>query len=186
MDALTIFFICAGIIGLNLFRSRFGFPSHISLLPFQGGVFYRRGRPVREVGPGRHRVFMGNEKIIMLDKRPTQVNIENRAVVLADGATVVYSFSASAEVRDVKKAIYASTNYTQLPAFVTICAARGALNRSQTDQIRAGQAALTEEVSAQCRSRLAEAGFDLLSFRFTQMGFAATAPQAECAKNSKS
>lgn len=185
MGALTILFICAGIIGLNLFRARFGFPSSFSLLPFQGGVFYRRGRPVREVGPGRHRVFVGNEKIVILDKRPTPVSVENRAVALADGATAVYGFSASAEVRDVGKAIYASTTYSQLPAFVTLCVARATLNRCRTDQIRLGQAALGEEVSAECRARLAEAGFELLSFRFTQMNIAVPAPQANDAKAQK-
>lgn len=177
MDTLTIFLICAGIVGLNLARLRFGFPSSFSLLPFQAGVLFRRGRPVREVGPGRHRVFTGNEKIIILDKRPTTVSVENRAVALADGATAVYGFSASAEVCEARKAIYASATYSQLPAFVTLCVARATLNRCRTDQIRLGQAALAEEVSAECRARLAEAGFELLSFRFTQMNIAVPAPQ---------
>jgi len=176
MEPLTVVFICAGLIGLYALRTRVGIPSSHSILPFQGGLLYRRGRPIREVGPGRHRVFVGREKIILLDKRPMQVNVERRGVTLADGATAVYGFTASAEVRDVRKALYSSANYTQLPGFVTLCVTRIVLNRSPSSQIRYGQAALTEEIVNACRSRLAEAGFELLSFRFTHLVVAAPPP----------
>ena len=176
MEPLTVVFICAGLIGLYALRTRVGIPSSHSILPFQGGILYRRGRPAREVGPGKHRVFVGREKIIFLDRRPMQVNVERRAVSLADGATAVYGFAASAEVRDVRKALYSSANYTQIPGFVTLCVTRGVLNRSQSSQIRYGQPALTEEIVDACRSRLAEAGFELLSFRFSQLVVATPPP----------
>lgn len=179
MEPLTVVFICAGLIGLYALRTRVGIPSSHSILPFQGGILYRRGHPLREVGPGKHRVFVGREKIIFLDKRPMQVNVERRAVTLADGATAIYSFAASAEVRDVRKALCSSANYTQIPGFVTLCVTRGVLNRSQSSQIRYGQPALAEEIVNACRSRLAEAGFELLSFRFSQLVVAAPAPAGE-------
>lgn len=172
MDTLTILFICVGIIGLNLYRTRFGLPSSYSLLPFQAGVLYRSGRPVRELGPGHHRVSVGRERAILVDTRPIQVSVQNRIVALTDGATAVYGFSASAEVRDVKKAIYAAAKYSQIPSFITLCVTRGVLNRCQTDQIKIAQSAVSERVTAECRSRLAEAGFGLLSFQFTKMNIA--------------
>jgi hypothetical protein len=177
VDSLTIVLICIGIIGLNLFRSKVGFPSSHATLPFQSGILFRQGRPVRELGPGRHRVFVGSEKIFFVDTRPIQVNAENRVVALADGTTAVYGISASAEVRSVKKAIYSSANYTQVPAFVTLCVARRVLNQCRKGQAQLGQAALTEEITAACRSRLAEAGFELLSFRFTQLVIAPSTAQ---------
>jgi uncharacterized membrane protein YqiK len=149
-----------------------GFPSTFRLLPYQVGLLFRRGLPVRELGPGSHRVFPGSEKILFLDNRPIQVNVENRAVILADGAAVVYGFTASAQVVDVKKATYASSNYNHLPSFKTLCAVRAALNHCKASRIVAGRAEIQEEIAANCKSRLAAVGFELLSFRITQLNIA--------------
>jgi hypothetical protein len=176
MEPLAVFLFCIIVLGIYAFQYFIGFPSNHSLTPFQGGILYRRGRPVKEVGPGRHRVFVGSEKIIFLDNRPVQVSIENRAVALADGVIAVYGFAASAEVNDIRKALYASAAYSQVPAFVALCVTRGVLNRCRSDQFRLGRAALEEEIAVQCRSRLAAAGFGLLSFRLTQLCIAAPPP----------
>ena len=169
MEPFAIFLMCAGIVGLYALRFRIGLPTSHTLLPFQSGILYKRGRPAREVGPGRHRVFLGSQKIIFLDIRPIQVKADHRAVALADGVTAVYGFAASAKVRDAKKAIYASATYSQLPAFVTLCVTRGVLGRCSADQIRIGQAALTEQIITACKARLAATGFELLSFRFSEL-----------------
>jgi hypothetical protein len=132
-------------------------------------MLFRRGHLVREVGPGRHRVFLGVEKILFLDKRPIQVNAEKRAVAMADGAAAFYGFSASAQVCDVKKAIYAAANYVHIPSYVTLCVTRAVLNRSQSTQLKLGRTAIEEEIIGDCRTRLLAAGFELLSFRFTQL-----------------
>jgi len=176
VEPFAVFLFCVIMIGVFTFQYFVGFPSNHSLTPFQGGVLYRQGRPVKEVGPGRHRVFVGSEKIIFLDRRPIQVSIENRAVALADGVIAVYGFAASAEVNDVRKALYSSAAYNQAPAFVALCVSRRVLNRCSSDQFRMGRAALEEEMTAACRSRLAIMGFELLSFRITQLGVAAPVP----------
>jgi hypothetical protein len=155
-----------------------GYPSRHSILPFQAGTLYRRGHPVRQVGPGSHRVFVGIEKIIFLDTRPIPVNSERRGVTLADGAFAVYSFAASAEVSDVSQALKAAANYTQVPAFVILSVARAVLNQSQSDEFGFGRALLEEKAASLCRSRLSAAGFRLLSFQFTELSIAAPAPAA--------
>src|ERR1017187_10995344 len=141
MDHVISLLIFGGIAAIYVLRyyNYIGYPTSHSLLPFQSGVLFRRGRPVKEVGPGRHRVFLGREKILFVDKRPIQVNVEQRAVALSDGTTAIYGFVASAAVCDVRKAIYSSTNYTQMPAFVTLCAARATLNHLHTSQLRIGR-----------------------------------------------
>lgn len=178
MDALFFILFCLAIVGIYALRyyNLIGYPTSYTLSPFQSGMLYRRGKPIREAGPGRHRVFSGTEKIFFLDKRLIQVNVESRAVGLEDGAIAVYGFAASAQVGDVRKALYASANYTQIPAFISLCIARRLLNQCRTNQIVVGRAALEDEIASSCRSRLAAAGFDLISFRFTQLGIAAPAP----------
>lgn len=178
MGDLVFALVLVCIVGLYLLRYYciIGFPTRHTLTPFQAGLLYRRGKPIREVGPGRHLVFIGIEKIIFLDKRPIQASFEDRAVALADGAIAVYGFSVSASVADVKKAMYASANYNQIPAFITLCVTRGVLNRSQTGQIISSRTGIEEEMSNLCRSRLAAAGFSLNSFALTQFAVARPAP----------
>lgn len=169
MEPFAGLLMVLGLVGLYAFQYRIGFPTRYSLLPYQRGMLYRGGRPVREVGPGSHRVFRRLEKIVFLDTRPIQVKVEHRAVALLDGTTAIYGFVASAEVRDVKKALYVSASYTQMPAFVTLLVTRGYLGRCDASQIKNGQAALTEEIFATVQARLAASGFELLSFRFSEL-----------------
>jgi hypothetical protein len=180
MEPLFFVLVFMAVAGISVLRYHglIGYPSSYSLLPFQGGILFRRGRPIREVGPGRHRVFIGIEKILFLDKRPIQVNVENRAVALTDGGTAFYGFSASAQVCDVKKATYAAANYIQIPGFVTLCVTRAVLNRSQSTQLGLGRKAVEEEIVGGCRSRLLAAGFELVSFRFTTLQSTAPALDA--------
>jgi hypothetical protein len=99
--------------------------------------------------------------------RPIQFSSQERLVALADGTTAVYSFNMSAKVSDVRKATYASPNYTQFPAWVAVCTARSLLNTRPTSEFAKGHKALEAEISARCGKRLAEAGFELVSFQLT-------------------
>jgi hypothetical protein len=172
MDPLVTVFICAGLIGLNAYRFYVGVRSSHSLLPYQAGIIYKRGRPMREVGPGCHRVMLGSEKILFLDRRPVKVNAENRLVILSDGSAVIYSFEASAEVRDVKRVLYSSALYSHMPAFVTVCVTRGILNQARADNVLLGRVLLEQRIFSACMSRLEVAGFTLQSFHFTRLEIA--------------
>jgi SPFH domain / Band 7 family len=158
-------------------RLHTGSPSSFALLPYQRGILYKRGLPLRDVGPGKHRVRIGLEKIVFLDVRPVQVNFENRAVALQDGVTAVYGFSGSAEVRDVRKALYCAVNYTHVPAFILLCSARSVLNSYSSGQLRFNKETVTSEITSRAKSRLAANGFQLLGFQFTQLSIAPLAQQ---------
>jgi regulator of protease activity HflC (stomatin/prohibitin superfamily) len=160
-------------------RMVFGMPSSFTLLQYQRGLLYRRGKPVREVGPGRHRVWVGIEKILFVDTRPISVSFENRAVTLMDGSTAVYGFSGSAEVDDVRKALYSAGNYNEMPPFVLLCCARSVLNGRNSREIVAQQTEIVEQIAERARPRLAATGFRLLTFRITQLGVASPAPHGK-------
>lgn len=180
MDALMLIIVCSVIFLIYVLQyyGYIGFPTTHSLLPFQRGMLFRRGRPVREVGPGRHRVFLGAEKIVYLDTRPIQVSAEHRAVTLADGAVAVFAFTANAKVCDAKKALYSSADYPQIPKFVTHCVTRKLLACRNENQVTAERSALEQEIEGECRSRLMTAGFELISIRLTQLDVAAPNPYA--------
>lgn len=145
-----------------------GRPGAVTLLEYQRAVLYRHGHPLREVGTGRHLIFTGVEKLMIVDTRPIQVNYEDQAVALRDGSAALYSVSGAARVQDAKKAIYSAGNYNHVPAFVLLCSARLVLNSCAPSDLKAKDA-VAAQIVERAKPRLAAAGFELLSFRLTQM-----------------
>lgn len=160
---------------LGRFRGRL---SSFTLLEYQRAVLYRRGLPVREVGPGRCRVWIGIEKLIIVDTRPIQVSFENQGVLLRDGSTALYGISGTARVQDSRKAIYCARNYNQMPSFVFLCCVRLVLNGLTASQFAGSKDAIVQEIINRAKPRLAAAGLELLAFRFSQLSVAAIAPRA--------
>jgi regulator of protease activity HflC (stomatin/prohibitin superfamily) len=170
---MTVTLLCfAFTIGLMTLRLLGGRPTKITLMEYQRAVLFRRGLPLRDVGPGRHRVWTGIEKMMIVDTRPVQVSYENQSVLLRDGSGAAYSLSGSARVQDVRKALYAAGNYNHVPSFVMLCCTRLVLNSSSSFDIKTGRDALTEQIMERARPRLSAAGFELLSLRLTQLTLA--------------
>ena len=166
---MTITIICLAFILATVAARLFGGrPTRITLLEYQRGVLYRKGLPVREIGTGRHLVFSGIEKIMSLDARPIQVNYENQPVALSDGLGALYAFSGSARVQDARKAIYSAANFNQVPSYVMLCCARRELNNCSAAQLKMRDA-VTERIVERAKPRLAAAGFELISFRLTEV-----------------
>jgi regulator of protease activity HflC (stomatin/prohibitin superfamily) len=165
-------FCFAFVLSVVVLRIYAGWLVSATLVEYQVGVLFRRGFPVRDVGPGRYRVWTGFEKIMLVDARPIQVRCDNQYAMSRDGAGVVYSFSGSARVRDVRKALYAAANYSHIPSFVLLCCARFVLNDSTSAQIAANKDAVVEQIINRARPRLEVAGFELLSFRLTDLSVA--------------
>jgi regulator of protease activity HflC (stomatin/prohibitin superfamily) len=164
------------LVAIVVARLYLGKPTSVTVLEYQRGILYRRGRPTQEVGSGRHRVWAATEKVIILDMRPIPVSFESRAVTLMDGATAVYGISGTAEVGDVRKAIYSAQNYSHVPAFVLLCCARTVVGGYSSAGVNMGRLAITDEITKQAKERLASLGFTLSAFRLTQLTIAAQAP----------
>ena len=162
------------VFGLNLLvRSGLGRPAKVTLLEYQRGIRYRRGRPVEDVPPGQHWVWTGFEKTLFLDTRPLTVSYQNQPVTLSDGSTGVYGFSASAQIGDVRNAMYSSQTYTQVPAFVLLCSMRSVLNECDSLRVQTSQQAISDETAKRARERLNTAGFSLVTFRITHLAVVA-------------
>ncbi|MFZ0635502.1 MAG: SPFH domain-containing protein [Candidatus Acidiferrales bacterium] len=175
MIVLIVFLSFMILVALSRLTGR---PTSVILLEYQRAVLYRRGLPVREVGPGRHWVWTGSEKLMIVDTRPIQVSYENQRVALADGSTAEYSISGTARVQGARKASYCARNYNQLPGFVLICCARLTLNGFTANQLRVGKDHVVEEIINRAKPRLAAAGFELLAFRISQLSVAGGTPRA--------
>lgn len=173
--ASVILLAAIGLLVVGRFKGRL---SSFTLLEYQRAVFYRRGLPVREVGPGRHRVWTGSEKLIIVDTRPIQVSFENQEVALRDGSSASYGFLGNARVQDTRKAIYCARNYNQMPGFVLLCCTRSVFNSLTSGQLGGSKDSIVEEIINRAKPRLAAAGFELLAFRFSQLSVASITPRA--------
>lgn len=165
---LTITIVCLvfvlATVAMRVFGGR---PGSVTLLEYQRAVLYRKGVPVREVGSGRHMVFTGVEKLMIVDTRPIQVSYEDQAVSLRDGTSALYGVSGAARIQDARKAIYSAGNYNHVPAYVLLCCARIVMNGCNASELKAREAVVARIVE-RAKPRLAAAGFELLSFKLTQ------------------
>jgi hypothetical protein len=169
------------VVGAAVTLSRRGKLTTVTLLPYQRGILYRKGLPVREVGPGKHRVWAGSELVVHCDVRPITINYENQIVALSDGAAVLYAFSASVQARDIGKVLYAARDYTQVPAATLLRCARRQLHLSSVSALKMDMNGIAERISQEAKSKLDGAGFDLVSFRVPQFNLGSvqqTNPQA--------
>jgi hypothetical protein len=179
MDQLSTIFLLlayAALIGLFLYV---GYPSRFTLLEHQRGILFRRGLPVRELGPGRYWIWTKREKVFWLDVRPIQVSFDNQGAVLNDGAAAVFGLLGSARIADAHKATYCARNCSQVPGFVLHCCTRSVLNSLPATQISDSKEKLADEIISRVTPRLAAAGLELLSFRLTHLSLAAPPPAQE-------
>ena len=148
----------------------------VTLLPYQRGVLFQLGRPVRDVGPGKHRVWSGSELIVHGDIRPISVNFENLVVMMQDGQAALYGISGSAQVQDIRKAIYSARDYSHVPSAVLLLCARRQLNQSSAGTLKIGRDAVADLIAQEAKTRLAAAGFELISCHLTQLAVGTLQP----------
>jgi len=160
---LWLFFLA--IVGARFYVGK---PTYLTLLEYQQGVLYRKGRPVRDLKPGRIRVWAGIEQVIVLDTRTIPIRFENRAVTLVDGMTAVYGFSASATIQDARRALYSAQRFSEVPIVVLLSCSRSVLNRYASTELRMNERTIEKEISQQAKLKLEAQGFNLLTFRLTQ------------------
>jgi SPFH domain / Band 7 family len=165
----------AVIAGVVLLSQR-GKRTTVVLLPHQRGVLYRRGKPVRDVGPGKYRVWAGSELLVHGDVRPISVNYENQVVALTDGFAAMYGFSASVQVRDIRKAIYSARDYTQVPTAVLLRCARRQIHLTSSGSLKMDREGIANRISREAKAKLDAAGFDLISFNLPQLAIGTTQP----------
>lgn len=169
-----LFWVAVLATGVTLYRR--GKLTTVALLPYQRGVLYRNGLPVRDVGPGKHRVWAGSELLVHCDVRPISVNFENQVVAMSDGAAALYSFSASVQARDVRKVLYTARDYTQVPAATLLRCTRRHLHLSSASGLKMDMDGVVNRISMESKARLETLGFDLISFRIPQFNIGSLQP----------
>lgn len=158
-----------GLLGGLIILKKFGRPTTVTLLPYQGGILYSEGYPVRDVGAGKYRVWAGTQILIHGDVRPITVSFDQLIVGLSDGQVALYGFSATAEVTEVRKAFYSARNYPDIPPSVLLRCARKHLSASSVKSLHLEKDSVSERISEDAGKRLSSAGFKLTAFRITRL-----------------
>lgn len=178
MDTVYLIIALLAYAGILAFSIRKGVPTTYTLVEYQRAVLYRRGLPVKEVGPGRYWVWTKYEKFFTVDTRPIQVAFENQGAVLRTGLTPSFGVLGSARVTSARKAIYSARNYNQMPAFILLGCTRSVINGLTVQQLEEGKEKIAAEVISRATPRLQAAGFELISFRLTQLTIPTPQPQS--------
>lgn len=175
MQIALFVLVWGGLLTGLVFLSVLGRPTTVTLLPYQSGVLYRRGYPIRDIGPGKYRVWAGTEVLIHGDVRPVTVNYDQMAVGLSDGLIALYGFSAVAEMTEVRRAFYSARNYTEVPPSVLLRCTRRHLSLCSGKSLNLERESVSDRIAEDARKRLESAGFKLTAFRITHL--AVGAPQ---------
>jgi hypothetical protein len=186
MTIAIILLFWAAVIGLAVYLNSKGKATRVTLLEYQRGVLYRRGLPVREVGCGKHRVWSGTDLIVHADTRPISISFDNQVVTLQDGKAALYGILASAQIRDIRLVISSARDYNHVPPVILLRCTRLHLNRCSQSSLALNKDAVVNKITQDAKTRLGAAGFELLSFRLSQLAFATPKKQDEPAKKETS
>jgi SPFH domain / Band 7 family len=186
MIAVIALLCWAAICGLAIYALNRGKPTWVTLLEYQRGILYRRGLPIQEVGRGKHRVWSGTELLVHADIRPISINFENQVVALQDGSSALYGFAASAQIQDIRKVIYAARDYNHVPPATLLRCARLHLSTATQSSLAVGKDAIAAKIAEDARTRLRSVGFDLVSFRLSQLAIGTVKKQEEPPKKEAS
>jgi regulator of protease activity HflC (stomatin/prohibitin superfamily) len=89
------------------------FPRSVTVVEYERGLRYRRGRFVGTVPPGTHWVSRRSGSITKVDIRPYVLTIPGQELLTSDGIGVKVSLVAKVEIVDPATAVNEVQNYTQ-------------------------------------------------------------------------
>jgi regulator of protease activity HflC (stomatin/prohibitin superfamily) len=171
----------AALIAFGYYLQKAGKPTTHTLLEYQRGILYHCGQPTKELGSGRHRLWVGRDYLLYLDMRPKSFTRELAMVATRDGQTAVYALSGKFQVRDLKKAIYCARDNNQAAIALIASIVRSKLNDSSSEDIRLHSAEVCNGIVQVVRERAHSIGMEILELRFSQLAIAQQSPLATAA-----
>jgi len=173
---LVITVLCVFFFGLLFLSDYSKRRSQHTIMEYQRGAFFRKGIFVREVGAGVHKVLLGRDYIVYGDVRPISFNFERQTVALRDGSLAQYSFYATAEIRDFRKALLCARNYSDMPYYVVRRELRAAIFALDSANFGISRLSVETAVRERVGQHLERAGFELTDFKVTDLHLRESGP----------
>lgn len=109
-DGFT-YILAAAAAGIATYTVRKYWFQPVTIYDFQNALLYRKGRFVKNLEPGRHRINRLYDKLFVFDTRRQQLALPGQEVLSADNVNIKISFAGYYSVTDPQKALNNSSSH---------------------------------------------------------------------------
>lgn len=156
---VVVLFVVAVALVVSMFERQF---PRVTVLEFERGLRYVRGRFTGVLGPGQYRTWSVTTLIRKIDIRPKIASVAGQEVLSADGVALKVSLAARYRVVDPAIAVNGVENY-ELALHTTLqLALRAAVAASPVEALLQARGTLGKEITEQATGAAAAAGLELL------------------------
>ena len=134
----------------------------VTVLEFERGLHYARGRFTRVLGPGQYRMWSATSTIRKVDVRPKVISVGGQEVLSADGIAIKVSVAARYRIVDPALAVNGVENYEVALYTALQLALRAAIAASPLDALLQARTTLGKEMAEQAAPVATAAGLELL------------------------
>jgi regulator of protease activity HflC (stomatin/prohibitin superfamily) len=156
MDVVWILLIAAALVAATLAR-----PTRTTILEYERGLRFRRGRLQAELQPGVYWHSAVLTQIQKLDARPARAAVSGQEVLSADGVAVKASVAATYRVTDARQAVLGSDNYHVAIHTELQLALRSIASGMAIEELLRRRAEVPDQLKAIAAPRLAAIGIEL-------------------------
>jgi regulator of protease activity HflC (stomatin/prohibitin superfamily) len=163
---VAILALVAAVIILSMIERRF---PRITVLEFERGLRYHRGRFTGVLQPGQYRTSVATTAIRKVDVRPKVIAISGQEVLTADGVAIKVSLAARYRVVDPALAVNGVENYEIALYTALQLALRSAIAGAPVESLLQSRSTLGKDIAEQAAPAATAAGLELLSADFKDL-----------------
>lgn len=135
----------------------------VTVFEYQTGLFYRKGRLERMLGPGRYFNLSPATQIVVEDMREQLLSVSGQEVLTADNLAVKVSLSARVRVTDARLKAHAAEKPLDVLYSDMQVALRQAVAARALEALLADRGIIGNEVAAAAKASAAARGLEILA-----------------------
>lgn len=159
MDGLIAIIVVGGVVAVIV---KF-FTKRITVLEYERGLKYNKGKFQEVLGPGRYWYLPSSVTIHKVDIRPSYASISGQEVLSSDGVTIKISLAANYEVTDPNVAINKVQNYHDALYLELQLALRQIIGSMDIDTVLNSRSEIQTKLVDLTAAKIAELGLKLHS-----------------------
>jgi regulator of protease activity HflC (stomatin/prohibitin superfamily) len=156
---VAVLFVVAAALVASMIERQF---PRVTVLEFERGLRYVRGRFTGVLGPGQYRTWSATTLVRKIDIRPKITSVAGQEVLSADGVALKVSLAARYRVVDPAIAVNGVENYEVALHMTLQLALRAAVAANPVESLLQARGTLGKEITEQATGPAAAAGLELL------------------------
>ncbi|MCB9756948.1 MAG: slipin family protein [Candidatus Omnitrophica bacterium] len=133
----------------------------VTILEYEKGLKYRKGKFVGILEPGRYFKFSQNTIIVKIDVRPRVITIPGQEVLSSDNVSLKVSITAQYEIEDANIAVNKIASYTEALYAVVQLAVRDIIGSLAIDEVLAQRATINQKLMEATVAKAKEIGLKI-------------------------